>query len=128
MSKWYGSLQNRISENATLGQPEPVIGMGATLLHYSDRTPATVIGWCPRVGLLKLRSDNYKRIDDNGMSESQEYEYSSNPKGATHEYRRNKKTGRWDAVRFNAETNRYNKFDGPGLRLGEREKYHDFSF
>lgn len=36
-----GSLINRILESSR--QPEIVVGMGATICHYSDRSPATVV-------------------------------------------------------------------------------------
>ena len=39
--KFYGSIQNRISERSL--QPIPEVGMGATLIMYSDRHAFTVL-------------------------------------------------------------------------------------
>jgi hypothetical protein len=44
MPRWYGSIDNRIAESAK--QPEITaasVGMGATLMMWSDRHPATVV-------------------------------------------------------------------------------------
>jgi hypothetical protein len=120
-----GSLINHVLSRAVIGQPEPVVGMGATLLCWTDRHAATVI----RVegNLVTVQRDNAKRIDSNGLSESQTYEYSANPNAATYTFRRTGH-GTWQAVRFNANTKRWSKVEGEGLRLGERDTYHDFSF
>ncbi len=61
------------------------------------------------------------------MSETQDYEYSANPNGGTECFFLDK-DGKWKGIRFNHETKRWIKAEGHGLRLGFREKYHDFSF
>ena len=121
----YGSLQNRLYEDMTIDAPEPAVGMPATLTHYTDRDPATVVGWDGKT--LSVTIDDYKRVDDNGMSESQQYEYTSNPDGPLYQFRRDK-TGRWSRVFKNAQTGRWRMARGPGLIIGFRQKYHDFSF
>ena len=73
------------------------------------------------------RLDDYQRIDSNGLSESQEYEYTPNPNGHTRIFRKDKK-GQWVQHYVNPETKRLVQSRGCGLRLGAREKYYDFSF
>lgn len=41
MTKFYGSVVNRIMESSRY--PEITVGMGATICHWSDRSPATVV-------------------------------------------------------------------------------------
>jgi hypothetical protein len=127
MTKQTGSLQNHLYGRMVIGQPEPEVGMGATLLGYTDRHAATVIAWVAKTQVVSVQHDHAKRIDDNGMSESQTYEYSPDPRGHIEHFRR-AKDGRWYQVRWNPETKRWNKTGGVGLRLGERRAYHDFSF
>jgi hypothetical protein len=128
LGKHTASVNNWISSNAVIGQPTPEVGMGATILGWTDRHPATIVEVSKDRGavLLKVQEDDYRRLDKNGMSECQQYLYSPNPNGRVHHYRQDK-SGRWVEVEFNEETKRWNKRGG-GLRIGEREKYHDFSF
>lgn len=127
----YGSLTNRLMEAGTRGQPQPVIGMGATTTSYTDRDAGTVIS-IEKLGkrtLICVQRDHAKRTDANGMSECQTYDYSPNPEGARYFFTAELPDGRWSEVRKNETTGRWNKVEcGQGLRLGERQKYHDFSF
>lgn len=75
--KWYGSLTNRIEESCT--SPEPVVGMGVTEYCWSDRHPYEIIEVIDSRHIVVRRLD-HKRIDHNGMSECQDYEYFSNEK------------------------------------------------
>lgn len=125
-----GSLINHVMSREIAvtedGNPViPFVGMPATILLWSDRDPATVISFDGKI--LKVQEDNAVRTDGNGMSECQTYEYSEDKNGSIFCFRRDKR-GFWKEVVFNPETNRYNKTDGVGLRLGEREKYYDYSF
>lgn len=124
-----GSLTNHILSRAAIGQPEPEVGMGATILAWTDRYAATIVSFFRERGTLYVvvQSDHAKRTDTNGMSECQNYDYAPNPNGAKYWFRRGK-TGAWQSVFFNEQTNRWNKIDGCGLRIGEREEYYDFSF
>lgn len=122
-----GSLTNHILSRAVIGQPEPVLGMGCTLLSWTDRHAATIVGVFKETKTIKVRQDLAKRTDNNGMSESQTYEYSADLSGMVLTYRQDK-NGHWQQVEFNTVTKRFNKTDGYGLRIGEREEYHDFSF
>lgn len=103
-------------------QPEPVLGMGATICLYTDRYAATVVEinrfkTGKRAGMVSkvvVQEDNAKRADTNGMSDSQDYTYTPDPNGR----------------RFEFNVNAKGKFlgDGFSLSLGNREKYHDYSF
>lgn len=103
---------------------EPVKGMGATVLCWSDRFAATVIEWDGKI--LTLQQDIATRKDLNGMSDSQCYEYTPDEKGIIYFFRKNKR-GTWEEVIFNSITRRWNK-GGLGLKLGERDQFYDYSF
>lgn len=121
------SLVNHLHSRAVIGQPEPKAGMGATLLHWTDRSAATVIGWDADKQIITVQDDHARRTDTNGISEQQVYEYTPNPHGPIRHFRRTT-TGTWRSVRFNPDSKRWVFADGLGLRLGEREHYHDFTF
>jgi hypothetical protein len=125
-----GSLMNHLYSRQTIGQPDPVVGMGATILSWTDRHPATIIAvektktdrW-----LIVVQEDNYERTDNNGpYTENQDYTYTPNPKAAKQMYRYDEGRG-WRTVTRN-EKGRLILTGGSGLRIGEREKYRDPSF
>lgn len=123
------SLVNHLYSRSVIGQPEPEVGMGATVLCYTDRRAATVTG-IQRSGksmIVTVRQDDAKRTDGNGMSEDQSYEFTANPEGAPSHFRR-EKDGKWAEVYRNSETGRWVKASGHGLLLGQRRHYYDFSF
>ena len=106
---------------------EIAIGMGATMSVGSDRYPATVveIEMVKDVMYVTLQSDEYKRIDKNGFSESQEYEFNPDPNGSLYIVRLDKK-GRWEQVYKNKETNRWNKYSHSSrFYIGDRDAYSD---
>ena len=104
--------------------PEPVVGMGCTLLHWTDRSPATVI----EVGknYIVVQADNFVRTDKNGFSESQKYEFTANPNGATYTFKFWK--GRWQSAHISESGRLVMSKDGSGISLGQRGAYHDFTF
>lgn len=67
-----GSFFNFLmGNNATV----PVVGKGATILHWSDRT-AYEVTWVSDNGKsVKIRKYLAERTDNLGMSDSQDYEY-----------------------------------------------------
>jgi hypothetical protein len=121
------SLVNSLYSRMTVGEPAPYVGMPATLLSWTDRNPCTVVEVNMAKRYIVVQDDDYKRIDSNGLSESQQYEYTQNPDNCKRIFRK-MKNGQWAQHFINPETNRLVKSEGCGLRLGEREKYHDFSF
>jgi len=123
------SLMNNLYSRAVIGQPEPVVGMGVTFLGWTDRYPGTIydVFQVGKSTYIVVAEDDAKRIDENGMSECQEYEFTPAPDAYKSVYRRNLKTDKWEAVRKN-ENGRWAKVGGNGLMIGRREKYYDFSF
>lgn len=120
------SLTNHILSHAVIGQPEPVVGMGVTILAWTDREPGTITHILKN-GIVCVREDDARRIDANGMSECQKYEFTANPHGRDYHFRQDRR-GVWQEVAFSETTQRWGKTGGYGLRIGERSKYHDFSF
>lgn len=113
MKQIYGSLFNRLMENSKPVTPE--VGMGATLLMYSDRHAATVTKVFSPTTIV-IQEDNASRTDKNGMSESQEYAYTPNT-GAEEVFVTLRKDGRWKVKKSQTV-----------VMLGERDAYHDYSF
>jgi hypothetical protein len=125
-----GSLVNHLYSRGTRGQPEPVVGMGATILLWTDRHAATIVEVSKdKQGrtIIGVQEDDAKRTDSNGFSESQTYDYTRNTRSPVRYWRLNDK-GFWEAIRKNEETGRWNKFDGNGIKIGVREQYWDPSF
>ena len=118
--QWYGSLQNRLEENAR-STVKPVVGMGVTETMWSDRAPYEIIA-VKDDRHITVRAMNYKRVDNNGFSECQEYEYTSNPNGYVCNLYRNNK-GRW--VR---RVGRNGVDNSSGWVVGRMERYYDFTF
>jgi hypothetical protein len=117
-----GSFINTLM-GGTRGAPEPEVGMGATMLSWSDRDPYTIIKVTPyksgpNKGLAReivVQEDDSTRTDSNGMSDSQSYTFTPNPNGRTRVVRRRKD----------------GSFRTPGgtqFRIGSRDRYYDYSF
>lgn len=105
-----GSLMNHVMGSSA--QPAPVVGMGATVLMWTDRKAGTVVKVTKTQ--VHVRLDHAKRIDKNGMSDAQSYEYSPDPEGSIIVFRMTKRG--------------YRSSGGNGLGLGYRRAYHDYSF
>ena len=114
----YGSLFNGLMANSK--QPAPEVGMGATMLMWSDRHAATILEVTDNGKSLTVQRDKAIRTDEHGMSDSQSYRYESDPEGAVHTFTL-RKNGRW--VRKGEPIR-----DGMGLIVGHRQEYYDFSF
>lgn len=94
----------------------PEIGGGVTICYWSDCSPATIIEISRTGHKITIQEDSWKRIDKNGISECQEYEYSADPKGTVH----------------TASLRRDGTYRLSGCKtrvsLKGRRKFHDFSF
>lgn len=122
----YGSLQNRMMEQGVKGQPTPEVNMGATVLAYTDRYAATIIGIQVNQGRITLtvQEDEAKVVKGTTMDGSAEYEYHRNANGTKRTFRQDGK-GRWREV----QDGRMTKIgSGLGLRIGDRLHYHDPHF
>lgn len=132
MPKFYGSILNRLQENST--GVTPVVGMGVTELCYTDRHPYEVIEVKDAKHIV-VREMDYKRTDNCGMSEHQEYEYTSKPDGEI--YHLVLRNGRWrnyvwEEI-YNHDDKTYTKkltrkLGCNGWYIGKAERYYDFSF
>ena len=116
-----GSLVNHVLSRQT--GTFPVIGDPATILHWSDRTPATVTGWDRDRQIVTLREDDATCTD----FDQQTYTFERSEFGATYHFKR-EKNGSWVQVFFRTTSNRWFKSKGMGLIIGRREKYRDPSF
>lgn len=123
-----GSITNHVLSRATIGQPVPEVGMGATILAWTDRYPATIV----EVQVIKGRTYVIVQEDDAKMISGDyynpgEYEFTRNPRASFQAWR-STKDGFWEGTVFNVRTKRWNKSEGNGLRIGDRDKYIDPSF
>ena len=81
--KFYGCLSNRLEEGKIFVK-EIKVGDGVTEYHWSDRTPYEVIEVINQKHII-IRKMDYKRIDNNGMSDTQDYQYISNENNPKYE-------------------------------------------
>lgn len=93
----------------------PQVGMGATILCWTDRHACTIIEVNKTGKTIIVQEDRATRIDGNGMSDAQSYEYARDESGTTYTFRKFKRG--WKEVG-----------GGKGLLIGHRRHYHDFSF
>ena len=73
------SLINMLSETANA--PSVKAGDGATILGWTDRKACTVVEVTKNGKRIVVTRDIATRIDKNGMSEAQTYEYATDPEG-----------------------------------------------
>lgn len=111
------SLVNNIMIQSA--SPEPVVGMGATRLMYSDRKPFTVVEVI-NSNTLVLQADDYKRVDNNGMSDCQEYVFSQNIDNPTYIVTK-RKNGSWITKGQSMKNGQY-------WSIGVRSAFFDFTF
>ena len=96
--------------------PNPKIGMGATMIIGSDREPYTVVEVSPNGRRCVVQADRSIRTDDNGMSDCQDYDYEPNHEGRKVTLSR-RKNGDWRQV------------GGTQLfYIGYRSRFFDYSF
>lgn len=128
-----GSLVNHLKASATIGQPAPVVGMGATMLGWTDRRAATIVS-VREIGGSKVWSfeievveDNFKVVSGSTHDGSAKFEFTPDADGSRSLYRFNKKTQAWVEGFINTDTGRFCSLES-SLRIGERDKYVDPSF
>lgn len=145
-----GSFMNHLmSHNST----EHITGEGATILHWTDRHAFTVQSVSEDKKTVIIQRCDAKRVDKNGMSESQEYDYSRHTKetkklvykyGAWREiitrvvfvnYDELTPKQRQECFDNNAElklipgkTKMTFKYEKVSILWGERREYYDYSF
>ena len=117
----YGSLNNMLMDGVAPFEPE--IGMGATILYWSDRKAATIVDITrfksgPKAGQVKaitVQQDIATRTDSWGMSDAQSYNYQPDPDAPTRTFSLRK-------------DGRYRDSGGTSIRIGSRDQYYDYSF
>lgn len=113
----FGSVFNRTLEYAEGKTPE--VGMGATECGWSDRHAYEVIEVIDDRHIIVRRLDA-KRTDNNGVSDSQDYEFTSNPNNHTCKLFLTKQ-GRWrERIGRRLGCN--------GWLVGKAMEYYDYSF
>lgn len=123
------SLVNHLKSRAVIGQPDPEVGMGCTLLLWTDRYPTTIteVFKVGKLTYVTVQDDTFKVVNGSTQDGSAKYEYTPNANGTKHHFRRTE-SGSWDEVQRNPATGRWKKSDGYGLHIGAREAYHDPHF
>jgi len=139
MKKFYGSVQNRIIEDTGFPADYKVeVGSGATKCGWSDRYPYSVCSvdenWNNKgYEIIGIQADDYKRIDNNGMSEEQSYEHTPNPNSSVVYLKSSVVTTEkgdfkiYDTVEWSEKAKRWVKGHG-SYGLGFRTRYFDYSF
>lgn len=114
------SLTNHVMSRTQ--SPDPEIGMGVTVLEWTDRKACTIVGIITYRGRkqMTIQEDTALRTDTNGMSDSQHYTYEANPNGHKYVFTQ-RADGDW------AELGVRNGH-GYGLVIGRRSAHHDYSF
>lgn len=93
----------------------PVVGMGLTVRMYTDSVAMTIVSVSPSGKSFKATRDITVRLDNNGMSDCQDYSYTPTVDGEGYSFRLGSKTGRYKC--------------GIGYALlGFKRAYHDYSF
>lgn len=112
-----GSLANHMYSRTVVhgsdGKPlQPVVGMGVTILMWTDRHAGTVVKVTPTQ--IHVQRDKATRTDNNGYSENQTYSYQSDPRG--------------EITIFRKTLRGWRSKDKSGLLIGARDEYYDYSF
>ena len=94
----------------------PEVGMGATIIFWSDRHAATIVR--VKGQRVWVKKDHAKRTDSNGMSDQQTYEYSPDESAPEICF----------SLRKNGVYIEKGNNTSPSLAIGYRNHYHDFSF
>ena len=127
------SVINHLQSRATIGQPRPVVGMGATILCWTDRLAATIVSVIEIGGSkvwsfeIEVVEDKYRVTEGSTHDGSAKFEFTPDADGYRNLYRFNKKTQAWVAGYINKDTGRFCAI-GNGLRIGSRDKHVDPSF
>lgn len=139
------SLTNHLMSRQVIGEPTPEVGMGVTLLLWTDRHAGTIhrIFEDKRIGtVLEITADSAKIVSGSMMSEEQSYEYTPRPDGPKRYFA--KKGSFWKEYHYKVLDTKYDE-EGDvrtqirskrlsevgtttGLKIGERCEYRDPSF
>lgn len=105
------------------GSPKPTVGMGATMLYASDRSPCTIIKVSKLGKSVVVIYDDYKGVDGKveiiPASKEKIEEAIKNDRGLEYTLRKN---GRW--ILKGSDMNS----QSTALLIGYRDYYYDLSF
>lgn len=123
-----GSVVNHLHSRATLGQPEPVVGMAATVLGWTDRSAATVRNVFSIRGMraVQVTLDRAVVVSGSEHDGSAVYEFETTADGSLQTFAFDGKA--WLPYVLNADTGRWNRVKSGGLHIGSRDHYRDPSF
>jgi len=117
----YGSLVNTLYDGDAADFASQVkVGDGATFLFWSDRHAGTVVEVRDGGRTVTVQEDTATRVDSNGMSDAQRYEFTRNLDGRKQTFTL-RKNGRYVAKGQGMR-------NGTTVRLGTRDHYYDYSF
>ena len=129
-----GSVVNHLHARGTIGQPTPVAGMGTTILHWTDRSSATIFRVFDHKGLVAIetRDDDSTVVSGSCHDGSAAYKHKICVRG----YRRYFvfKDDQWREAGVTSTPDKPLKLklgtkgSGHGLRIGARDAYSDPSF
>lgn len=123
-----GSLVNLMAMNAAHPSELPEVGTGVTFYSWTDRSAGTVTEIVDaKKMIVGIKSDTATRTDSNGMSDCQEYSYTTNYDSRTQYYRYSQKKKCWEGVEKN-EKGRWVLNGSKSIGMGHRSAYHDYSF
>jgi hypothetical protein len=103
----------------TINEIDPIVGMGATINFHSDSKAATLVQISHKGSKIVLQQDKAIRTDQNGVSESQSYNYEPDPNGAIY-IATLRSDGRYRLVGSGKK--------GKAITIGVRREYYDYSF
>jgi hypothetical protein len=105
---------------------KPSINEGATICYAKDRHAGTVVAYDHIRKIVTVQQDKATRIDNNGMSDSQDYRYETDENGALYHFKF--KNGKWVEV-MKSDKGRWKQMrSSNGIIIGERDEFYDFTF
>lgn len=113
-----GSLINSLMNNSK--NPAPVVGMGATMLGWTDRHAATIVEVSKSGRRVVIQRDKAIRTDSYGMSDCQSYSFERDENAPRRAYTL-RKNGAWVAEGTSMRS-------GSRISIGHRSEYYDYSF
>lgn len=127
-----GSVMNHLYSRMTRNAPSPTLGLGVTILHWSDRTPGTIVRiYSSPKGIVIGIADDHYRLNPGAAWPSETIDYEITPCALSCEPRRfyrAKPDGGWEPVEAGKRYGTWKKVGGAGLLVGRRERYYDPSF
>lgn len=127
-----GSVMNHLYSRMVVGEPAPEVGMGATILMWTDRRAATIVSVKASPGKryeyeIEITDDRTVLVSGNVNDGSAVWEERPDPDGYRTLYVKKRDSGEW--VRAVRGANGRVKLErGAGLRIGERDTYRDPCF